>query len=309
MSIWNHKEIKKEINFDNLITLGEGATPVSKIELENNNVLYIKHEEQNPTGSWKDRGTAFKISQLVADGTNEAVISSSGNAAISFLKYANHIGNFKMHIVVSPNVNEKKNEIIKQEAAKGAHEIYYEPKARAMAAKISAEKNIPNLRASTDSEILKGYWSLGLEIYDEIIKNHREEYHIILCAVSSGTTVVGMAAGINLMIEKEINMPKFVFVQTTDCHPLVPNDSSSEESFADAIVDKTLLREPALNKILKQTNGNAIVVSNEQLELAKAWLTKKGEYLSYTSLLPIAAMLEFKNNFNNTIFTCISSGR
>ncbi|MCA9381540.1 pyridoxal-phosphate dependent enzyme [Candidatus Dojkabacteria bacterium] len=309
MSIWNHKEIKKEINFDNLITLGEGATPISKIDLETDNVLYIKHEEQNPTGSWKDRGTAFKISQLLNDGINEAVISSSGNAAISFLKYANHIGNFKMHIVVSPNVNEKKNELIKEQAAFGAHEIYYEPKARSMAAKISAENNIPNLRASTDLDILKGYWSLGLEIYDEIIKNNREKNHVILCAVSSGTTAVGVVQGINLKIEKEVNMPKFIFVQTSECHPLVSDDNKSEESLADAIVDKALLREPQLNKILKQTNGQAIAIDNLQLIEAKQWLESRGETLSYTSSLPIAAMLELERNFENTIFTCISSGR
>lgn len=309
MSIWNHNEIKKVVDFENLITLGEGFTPISKIALDNDNELIIKHEEKNPTGSWKDRGTAFKMSQLLNEGIREAVISSSGNAAISFLRYANTVTDFKMHVVVSPDVNKHKNSLIQEEVSKGSHEVYYESKARGFAAKISAKNNIPNLRASTDSEILKGYWSLGLEIYDEVIKMNREKNHIILCAVSSGTAAVGITQGINLKIEKEINMPKFIFVQTSSCHPLISDESIEEKSYADAIVDNTLLREPQLIKILKQTNGEAITISNQQLQSAKDWMDTKGQNHTFTSLLPVAAMLELEGNYKNTIFTCITSGR
>ena len=42
--------------------------------------VYVKHENENPTGSHKDRSLIFQISYHVSRGTNEFVISSSGNS-------------------------------------------------------------------------------------------------------------------------------------------------------------------------------------------------------------------------------------
>ncbi len=311
MSIWKNRFIKKSVELSDKqhLTLEEGYTPVDKIELDNNSYLFIKREDKNPTGSWKDRGTAYKISILMKEGVQEAVISSSGNAAISFLKYANNFQNFKMHIVLSTEVNEQKKDIITQLAG-DTHEIYFDNKARKKAARISAEKNIPNLRASTDDEIVKGYWSLGSEIAKEIINKNRNMKAKIYCSVSSGTTAVGIAHGLQLELEKESNIPPIVLVQTQSCHPLVEDTEVSEvKSYADAIVDKSLLRKPMLEKIIKETKGYALSISNDELENAKEFVEKSGIELSYTSLLGIAAFLREYKKDENSIFITIASGR
>ncbi len=310
MSIWNYRFIKNsvDLNKENKITLNEGNIRSDIIELENNSKLYIKREDENPSGSWKDRGTAYKLSLIKSKGINEAVIASSGNAAISFLTYANHIGDFKMHIVVSPDINELKKEII-EKLALNTHKVYFESKAKTFSSKLSSELSIPNLRSAIDDEIVKGYWSLGIEIFQEIIKNYRDKKIVVFIQASSGTAGVGIAQGLQLEIENELKMPRMFFVQTQSCHPLLDENEVVEKSLADAIVDKSMLRKPMLNKIIKETNGGALSITNEEILNAKEYIEKHNINLSNTSLLSVAGFLRVYNNDSDTIFITIASGR
>ncbi|MEK6588062.1 MAG: pyridoxal-phosphate dependent enzyme, partial [Chloroflexota bacterium] len=66
-----------------LLSLGEGGTPLVGQEIEGKRVFF-KCEYLNPTGSFKDRGTAVLISALAAAHVVEAIEDSSGNAGASF---------------------------------------------------------------------------------------------------------------------------------------------------------------------------------------------------------------------------------
>ena len=96
--------------------LGEGNTPVVKLNyLENifgiQNV-WSKNEFQNPSGSFKDRESAFVFSKLHKRGIKSAAIASSGNAAISACLYANYFG-IKLSCYLSSNSCTKKQAILK----------------------------------------------------------------------------------------------------------------------------------------------------------------------------------------------------
>lgn len=69
-----------------------GHTPTQWFDLPNNNQLFIKREDHNPTGSIKDRTIFSIISRLenLAE-INEFVIASSGNAGISTAYIANRL--------------------------------------------------------------------------------------------------------------------------------------------------------------------------------------------------------------------------
>ena len=80
---------------DDLITLGEGNTPIVKM----NRVSEIvgidtigKLEYMNPTGSFKDRGSAIMISALAGFNIKEIVEDSSGNAGASISAYGAKAG-------------------------------------------------------------------------------------------------------------------------------------------------------------------------------------------------------------------------
>lgn len=78
-------------NFSNFISLGEGSTPLiksKKIGPELGIDLYFKLESQNPTGSFKDRGSAVELTIAKELGVKAIVVASTGNMAASCSCYA-----------------------------------------------------------------------------------------------------------------------------------------------------------------------------------------------------------------------------
>lgn len=312
MSIWKYKEIKQAAgsNISDYYTLEEGNTPLEKIAVDDKPVL-IKREDLNPTGSWKDRGTAFKLTKLISDGVKEAVIPSSGNAAISFVQYIQKLElNFSLHIVVSNSISGSKKLKLEELVKNTNHKIYYDSKAKRKSSQISSDLKIPILRSSMDSEILSGYWSLGYELANPIL---HAKNPVLFVSASSGTALVGLAQGLFSKLEDESKMPRIVVCQTESCFPIVenlhPEDNFefSEKSLADSIVDKSVLRLPQILKIIRETSGDAIVVENQYIELANKKFSNHN--LSYTSLLPVAGFLKLKQQFTNNEIFIIASGK
>jgi threonine synthase len=54
--------------------------------------LYLKHEGENPTGSFKDRGMTVGVSQAVALGARAVACASTGNTSASLASYAAQAG-------------------------------------------------------------------------------------------------------------------------------------------------------------------------------------------------------------------------
>lgn len=73
------------------VSLGEGNTPLVWAKAFGREIAF-KCEFQNPTGSFKDRGSAVIAGWLCARGIDEAVEDSSGNAGASLAAYAAHAG-------------------------------------------------------------------------------------------------------------------------------------------------------------------------------------------------------------------------
>lgn len=322
MSIWKYKELKQNTEFPMHYSLSEGDTRVDEIKLGTTKLL-IKREDLNPTGSWKDRATAFKLSELSKNNIKEAVISSSGNAAISYASFIEklNLSAFKLHVVVSDkSVNPKKLEMLNSFKNKINLEIYQSATPKQKRAEIIAKTSAYNLSSSTDSEILKGYWTLGFEIAS-LIKNYSakdlEETYLFV-PVSSGTALVGLVQGLSIRLADEFSLPKIIVCQTSKVHPIADltgeKVTDEESSLADAIIEKTVLRSPQILKILNETNGKALAITNKELESAAEFISSKLETgssnLSYTSLLSLAGLLRLKNQSHNIkTAICIASGR
>ncbi len=73
------------------VSLGEGGTPLLWAEVYGRKVAF-KCEYLNPSGSFKDRGSAVIAAWLKSRGITKAVEDSSGNAGASFAAYAARAG-------------------------------------------------------------------------------------------------------------------------------------------------------------------------------------------------------------------------
>ena len=94
--VFRYRELVLNIPTDSIVTRGEGNTNLYASELisaytgvEN---IQLKHEGENPTGSFKDRGmcTAATIGKLL--GAKAVVCASTGNTSASMASYAAHAG-------------------------------------------------------------------------------------------------------------------------------------------------------------------------------------------------------------------------
>jgi len=88
-------------NYEYKPSLGEGLTPIREVEVESERVL-VKNEAVNPTGSFKDRGTAVAMAMALSNGVNGVSEDSSGNAGISLACYSRVYG-IKAYIAVPRN--------------------------------------------------------------------------------------------------------------------------------------------------------------------------------------------------------------
>ena len=92
-TIWKFREFLPLKDPRNIVSLGEGGTPLIYARnlsqhwgVKN---IYIKNEGMNPTGSFKDRETSVMISMAREFGVKAVTITSSGNAGGAVAAYAN----------------------------------------------------------------------------------------------------------------------------------------------------------------------------------------------------------------------------
>lgn len=80
-------------------SLGEGGTPLIHSSQADAKGLLLKIESRNPTGSFKDRGSALVVEAAKRLGFRRLVIASTGNAAASTAAYAARAG-LQLRVIV-----------------------------------------------------------------------------------------------------------------------------------------------------------------------------------------------------------------
>jgi len=94
--VWRFREVILGLPEGQIVTHPEGNTELYQREaisafagIKN---LYLKHEGENPTGSFKDRGMTVAISQAKALGCKTIACASTGNTSASLAAYAAQAG-------------------------------------------------------------------------------------------------------------------------------------------------------------------------------------------------------------------------
>src|ERR1043166_9320115 len=82
-TLWRYRELLPLQDEANLISLGEGFTPLLEAKTFARelglNRIWIKDESRNPTGSFKDRGLSVAVSRAKELGVTKTAIPSAGN--------------------------------------------------------------------------------------------------------------------------------------------------------------------------------------------------------------------------------------
>ena len=95
--VWRYKElIHPSLGAGMIVTRPEGNTNFysSRVvsEYAEVNKLSMKHEGENPTGSFKDRGMTVAVSEAIRQGVKNVACASTGNTSASMAAYAAQAG-------------------------------------------------------------------------------------------------------------------------------------------------------------------------------------------------------------------------
>jgi len=276
-NLWRYREMLPVQDFSNLLTLGEGFTPLFQAHHLSDQLgfkqLFIKDEGLNPTGSFKARGLSVAISRAKELGIKHVSIPSAGNAAGALCAYASLAG-------MSANVYMPKDvpgPFIAECRALGGKVSLVEGLITDCGKK-AAEENarFEHFDFSTLKEPyrIEGKKTMGYEIAEQMNWTLPD---IIIYPTGGGTGLVGMWKAFEEMETlgwTNSKRPRMVTVQSSGCAPMVKAFEEGKE-FADPWPNaKTIadgLRVPAavgdflILKALRESQGTAVAVSDEEI--------------------------------------------
>ena len=297
-TVWRYLHVFPYINKDEIVTLGEGWTPLVKASKN----LYFKLENLNPTGSFKDRGSTVLISRihkLVREKKGFITEDSSGNAGASIAAYSANVG-LKAKIYVPENVSGQKFNQIKYYGA----EIV---KVSGSRNRVTEEAQKPEAGKFYIGHVFHplfrdGIRTLAYEIAEQFKWQVPERIYL---PVSAGTLLLGVIEGFKHLKSSEIitEIPKIVACQTMQVSPLYHHFKNAPytppkkiTSIADALVSVNPPLLEIMVKSLREIKGEVEVVDEDDIRNCFHELARRGFFVEPSSAVAYAA---YKKQFKS----------
>src|SRR5215831_4944508 len=267
-SLWRYREVLPVVNDENIVTLGEGWTPLIHAKRLGEQLglpeLFIKDESPNPTGSFKARGLGVAISMAKELGVGKVAIPTAGNAGGGMEAY-----------VFMPRDTPAANRIECQQL--GARVMLIDGLITDCGAEVARRKEAEGwFDVSTLKEPyrIEGKKTMGYELAEQL---NWELPDVILYPTGGGTGLVGMWKAFDEMEEMGwigSKRPRMVTVQAAGCAPIVrafDNGWDEAPEFENAHTVASGLRVPRavgdfiMLDILRKSGGGAVAVNDEDM--------------------------------------------
>jgi len=307
--LWRHREAFELPDAAPVVSLGEGLTPLLWDDIESQRVGF-KLEYLNPTGSYKDRGSAVLISQLLSRGVTEAVEDSSGNAGASFAAYAARAG-IRARVYVPESASGPKRIQIERYGAE-LHPIPGPRSAAAQAVLAEAQNGFVYASHAYMPFGLAGIATIAYELWEAV-----GVVGTVIAPVGHGGLLLGLRRGFASLKNQNLikSMPYFVGVQAAACAPVVAAFEHSLSAVATTregptIAEGVRVRQPvrveALLREILPGEGTFLAVGEDQILPAAEELARKGMYVEPTSALVWAAFRQLSGKIAEPIILILS---
>lgn len=276
-SMWRYREVLPVFSPDNIVSLGEGMTPIlspkhlrAHYDLPD---LYIKDESANPTGSFKARGLSAAVSKAKEFGAHTCIVPTAGNAGGALAAYCAAAG--MKAIVVMPRHTPQ---VFKDECKLyGAELVLVDGLISDCAAKVAELKQQTecfDISTLKEPYRLEGKKTMGYEIAEQFDWTLPD---VILYPTGGGTGLIGMWKAFDEMEQMGwigSKRPRMVTVQAAGCAPIVrafENGERFADEFHNAQTTASGLRVPKaigdflIIDALRTSGGTAIAVTDEEL--------------------------------------------
>ncbi len=318
-TFWKFKPYLPEVR--NVVTLGEGGTPLHKAERLSKEIglknLYLKDETRNPTNSFRDRCAALMISNALDYGHDSVICASNGNMGASMAAYCAKTG-LTCNVIVPKMVD----------VGKLAQMMIYDANIEEHGETVDES----NVRAESLAEETGWYQAtaeynpLTVEAEKTISYEVVEQFGVPDCFVvsmGSGGTIYSLWKGFKDLqaLQKIDKVPRMIGVQASGCAPIVEAVTENESASMDACESYThalgiFVRNPvnggkALGAI-KDSGGAAVTVQDSEIFAAEQEVARlEGLFAEPSSSATIAALKKLRDQGvvdENESVVCLITG-
>lgn len=288
-NMWRYKEFLP-VNFEeNIITLGEGFTPIldaKNLALDLGiNKLLIKDESLNPTSSFKARGLSAAVSKAKEFGIKKFSIPTAGNAGGALSAYAAK-GNLESYVFMPKDAPQANKTEVKYFGSNLELIDGYINDAGKRSLEQSSNLNLFDVSTLKEPYRVEGKKTMGYEIAEQLDWNLPD--HIIY-PTGGGTGIIGIWKAFQELSEIgmiESDLPKMICVQADGCSPVVDaylKGKKYAELFKKPATIAAGMRVPIavgdyliINSV-NQSNGTALKINDKDMvEGVKKMSSKEG---------------------------------
>ena len=198
--------------------------------------VYIKDERYGPTSSFKDRQAAGAVAAMLENGVREAVIASTGNAAVAYAAACARAG-IKLWVFMTSLVPQEK---LREAALFGAEVIRVSgnyDQTKQIASQFAQRRHLLLDRGATSIPARESMKTIAYEIVEQLGWRAPDWY---LQAVSGGLGPLGVYQGFREMYAMGLinQIPKLGIIQAEGCSPMVTAFKAGKAT-ADPVIPDT----------------------------------------------------------------------
>jgi threonine synthase len=222
-NLWRYQDILPLDDPSRLDLYPAGGTPLTlsqrlarDLKLDN---LYIKDERYGPTSSFKDRQAAVAVAAMSEGNIREAVIASTGNAAVAYAAACARAG-IKLWVFMTSLVPQEK---LREAALFGAEVIKVSgsyDQTKQIAAQFAQRKHLLYDRGASSIPARESMKTIAYEIVEQLGWRAPDWY---IQAVSGGLGPLGVYQGFREMFAMGLieKIPRLAVIQAQGCAPMV----------------------------------------------------------------------------------------
>ncbi len=327
VSMWSYAPLLPISNSANIVSLGEGGTPLVDAprlaEWGGLGRVLVKNEMANPTGSFKDRQISAGISHAREIGANTVAVVSSGNVACAAAAYAARAG---MKAVMFMHGHAASSKVAMASLFGGRVVQVNTPSASAVFDLcIAACRKFGWYHLSTagmyNAYNVEGSKTIAYEIYQQTAGDLPDW---LVAPVGGGGLLGGIWRGfLDLqrlgLIDKP---PRLAGVQATGCAPLkaaiesgarfletLKNPWPNPKTIAGGIADDIIFDGHTVLPAIRTTGGAAIAVDDgDTLAALVRMAAEEGLLCEPTSAVAVAALTRLPDAGAKTRVCCVVTG-
>ncbi len=317
---FNHARYREMFPVKDMISISEGGTPLIRsrnierkkgLEFE----LYFKYEAVNPTGSFKDRGSAVEVAKARDFGADRVVCASTGNMGASVAAYSG-IANIPCYIFTPRDAVHIKLEQIMAYGAK-----LYKVAGNYTDTYKLVEEAFREHKAHLLGDYLyrrEGTKSVGYEIIDQLDFDLSNTY--VFTPIGNGTLISATWKAFKefYLMGMTFKKPRMAGIQADKCNPVTRAFKDREEikprkrarTVAKAIECGDPMDGDRALQVLYESNGFSESVSEKKIMKCREMLAgEEGMFAEPAGAVALAGVLKAKDRIEKgSRVVCLVTG-